>query len=149
MKTLSPVTIRRAVLDQHRSMARLLDSIDALLAQPRSEERLVILRREAFVLCGMLRMHHDYEESTLAPVLETIDAWGKERAEQLLREHREQRETAFDLEHVCEHGSDPTFVAALRDFLAQLRADISDEERHVLTKRIFSDLPIVQDAFGG
>lgn len=117
-----------------------MTGIDALLSGPQDERTLAIVRREAAVLCGVLRMHLDFEEASLLPLLDRHSGWGQERALRMRSEHSDQRETATDLEHLCEHGTAAAFMESLKDFETQLRADVAEEERFVLSN--VTELPL-------
>ena len=93
-----------------------------------------------------------WEDVHLRPaLLEIPDAWGKEHAEELDRDHREQRELLSDaLDRVQDPSRPPSLVARnLLDLVELLRADMEQEERDLLDERVLRDDLVTIDAETG
>ena len=90
---MKPSEVRSRVLSDHERLRRDLDRLGDLAGVIRNGHvALATLRADTEVLLARLEAHMHWEESYLLPALREADAWGVERAEQLTRDHREQRE---------------------------------------------------------
>jgi hemerythrin-like domain-containing protein len=150
MKKAIAKDIREQVLGQH---ARLRDALGSLHRLARSDdvadcER---LREEAVLFLSALSMHLDFEERALLPVLENIDAWGKERVNRMREEHKEQRAVIADLEKIVANSleSREHVITAIEAFRTRLLADMALEEKEELSGRLFSDDVVQTDMFDG
>ena len=91
-----PARVRVAILSEHVKLRRLLRGVEReahklmASATPREAERVATFEA-AQLLCSAMTAHIDLESRVLAPALETLDAWGKVRADRLRREHEDQR----------------------------------------------------------
>ena len=149
---MQPSAVRSQILSDHERLRRDLERIEALVAEIRVERVPVsALRVDAQALIAWLHAHMRWEEAYLLPALRDADAWGAERADQLTRDHRDQREL---LEFVNRRLDDEGHPAALlvRDvehLIALLREDIRHEESELLDERVLRDDVVAIDVTTG
>lgn len=139
------ITIEHAVL---RSLSQaLVTAIDAAVIEGRDRPLVRVLLEQ---LCDEIELHLQYEEAALVPVLHRADAWGPVRADELAREHDEQRRTIAALLEKTTTSPDVRALAAeLALFLEQLERDMVEEERDLLTAEALGERVIVVDQTGG
>ena len=135
--------VRRHVLRDHEEIRGILVSLEGLardviegeseLAEP--------LRTEGEVLLSRLRVHMRWEDAHLRPALAQADDRGRSRAEQLDREHREQRELLKHELRCVQDGSRPPLLVArnLLDFAELLRKEMDEEEQAMLDPGVLRD----------
>ena len=127
--------LARVIVEEHERLEERLVALEELArAVARSAGPAGELRREAAALLACLSQHIDWEDLHLRPLLLETEAWGRERADALERDHCEQRELfAFALERV-ETARHPTRIVTvtLLDLIALLRADMRREEELLL-----------------
>jgi hemerythrin-like domain-containing protein len=143
--------VRERVLLDHDALREVLTRVEDLATQVASGEPLAdALRSEGRALHETLCDHVDWEDENLAPVLRAAGPRGEERADQLAREHREQRELLdYTLERLRDE-SRPAVVLA-RDLLGLvtlLREDMVDEERDMLDERVLCNTPMHSEVEG-
>jgi hypothetical protein len=135
--------VRRRVCGDHERLRSELAQLDSLANQTLRESRGAIaeLRADAEALLARLRAHMHWEESYLLPALREADAWGAERAERLVRDHREQCQLLdFAIARLRDAARPAALVA--RDVIglvALLRADMREEEAELLDERVLRD----------
>jgi iron-sulfur cluster repair protein YtfE (RIC family) len=100
----------------------------------------------AHVLCATMAAHFEHEEQLLAPALETLDAWGKVRAEQMRADHAEQglvlTSYLTTLEQLASSDRSGKVLSALISRLVEsLRSDMRAEEEGVLRADLLRDDP--------
>jgi len=123
------------ILAEHSELRGRLDDIDALVK--RAEEGSVLageeLREAGLSLYALFAAHLDSEDRTLVSELRAGDSAATARAEQLAREHREQRELLRYLVGRLEQQSVPTLLIAreLRHFSEYLRQDMKQEDEMI------------------
>ena len=89
-------------------------------------------------LHAMMEVHLTFEEKILLPLLRDDPPLGPRRADQLLHEHQQHRQTLSTLHlEACAHPELPTLAAKLVLLTAWLRADMTEEERCLM----FADVP--------
>jgi iron-sulfur cluster repair protein YtfE (RIC family) len=146
---MEPSEIRSRILSDHQRMRRDLERLEALAADVlECRTPCVALRVEVELLFASLKGHMRWEEAYLLPALREADAWGAERAQQLVGDHREQYEL---LEFVNQRLSEDMRPAALvvRDvthLIAVLREDMREEEEELLDERVLRDDVVAIDA---
>ncbi len=153
---LSPDMLRRMILQQHERIRGLLQTLEDkathLLASvvPRPHE-FKETRQLALVLCSVMASHIELENRFLAPVLESLDAWGPVRAQQLREEHTDQlrrvRVYAQALRRRTQSGAE--LAAAAWELVMLLREDMQHEEESVLCADLLSDVAVVSDVETG
>ena len=138
--------VRDRILEEHRAIRAHLLKVQGLVPGaargiPGTYHDLV---EAASDLVRTFRAHLATEDRVLAPVLETIDAWGPVRRERLEDEHRRQREELEALAEQLRNADrfDPDLVAAVDALVAELLADM-EEERHVLSDQLLRDDVVV------
>jgi len=133
--------VRRRVLEDHERLRGELERLEGLAEQILREAEAEMLRAESEQFLERLLRHMRWEESYLLPALLDADAWGRERAARLERDHREQRELfAFILERLRD-GARPTAVVArdVCNLVDLLRDDMREEEQDLLDERVLRD----------
>lgn len=142
-----PSQIRENVLDDHVWLRELLTDVDELArrVQAGDHELRGRLHERALAMRERFLGHLELEERDLLPALRDADAWGEERARRLEQEHAAQRERfAALLERLQTPTADPCRLAdELRALIADLLADMQEEERLLLRESVLRDDPIV------
>ena len=138
-----PSEVRRRVLADHDALRDKLSRLQKVAQQVLEGERSLLgaLRLEGEALLKLLLEHMQWEDVNLDAALRHSDAWGDERAAQLARDHREQREL---LEHALRGLQDQTRPAVvlarnLVDLVDLLGEDMADEEAALLDERVLRD----------
>lgn len=137
-----PSQVRRRVLEDHANLRNLLAELDALARETLSGEQLLgPLRERAEALLARLAEHMRWEDRYLSQALCEADAWGRERAGVLEREHREQRAFLRDaVERLRdEERPAPMLARELADLVERLRRDMQEEEQDLLDERVLRD----------
>jgi hemerythrin-like domain-containing protein len=140
-----PSEVRSRVLSDHEVLRELLEQLEALageISRPEPDrDRVDRLRGEADAFLARLREHMRWEEAYLLPALREADAWGQERADRLIADHREQRELFdFILSRLHDRGRSDAMVAAdVRALIGLLREDMEHEEAELLDERVLRD----------
>jgi hypothetical protein len=145
---MKPSEIRQRILRDHRGLRNDLERLEALAADVRAGRPCGALRVDAEALLAWLKGHMRWEESYLLPALREADAWGAERAERLLRDHREQRELLEFLNGRLQDEGQPA-VLVVRDvtqLIELLRDDMRAEEAELLDERVLRDDVVAIDA---
>jgi hypothetical protein len=139
---MKPSEIRSHILSDHERLRDDLDRLEALVRELRGgRAALETVRLDAGGLLARLRAHMRWEESYLLPALREADAWGKERAERLTRDHCEQHELLDFLNaRLWDEAQHAALVASDVDHLvALLRDDMREEEAELLDERVLRD----------
>jgi hypothetical protein len=138
-----PSEVRRQVLADHAALRDKLRRLEKIAGRVLEGEQSLLgsLRLEGEALLKMLLEHMQWEDVNLDAALRHSDSWGDERAAQLARDHREQREL---LEHALRGLQDqtrPAIVLArnLVDLVELLGEDMADEEASLVDERILRD----------
>jgi iron-sulfur cluster repair protein YtfE (RIC family) len=145
--TLDNAKIRKIILVEHEGLRGGLRSIESLLGRHENGEEGAVGKAHAELksfINGFLR-HIDHEERILEPVLATIDAWGAVRKKAMDDEHVVQRQVLARLAGL-EPGSAPEgWVREVRAFIADLLADMAEEERTCLSANLLRDDVVTVD----
>lgn len=135
--------VRKRILVDHEYLRRLLDEVDqrALRVARGVEEEVGTLRALGLQLLGRFSEHLALEDRLLAPALRRAGRVGRERAERLDADHREQREL---LDYLLEKVRDPSRPAAVlaaewRGFVELLLDDMAQEELTILERELLED----------
>jgi len=135
--------VRRRILTDHQRLRRDLERLERLANQIRQglPIPLAMLREDIERLFVWLRAHMEWEESYLLPALREADAWGAERGERLIRDHREQRELLDFLVARLRDATRPAeiVVGDVCHLVELLREDIREEEQELLDERVLRD----------
>lgn len=151
---LTPSQVRALVLTEHEHLRQLsaqaLDCARIVLRGEVADEAAARLREAARSAYTALVVHTELEDRELAPVLETLDAWGPARASVLRREHVLQR-LALDraLAALETTRGNVLLAASVEDVLLDILRDMDREEAEVLTLDLLCDDVIQPLAFGG
>src|SRR5262245_26339997 len=139
---MEPSEVRTRILGDHERLRADLDRLEALVSDLRDgRAELAMLRLDGGALLARLQVHMRWEESYLLPALRAADAWGEERAERLVRDHREQRDVlAFLAARLRDEAQPAALVAGDVDHLITLlRDDMREEEADLLDERVLRD----------
>lgn len=149
VEAMRPSQVRRTILEDHRWLRELLADVDAVARRVEAGD---------LALCGRLGerfhamrerflAHLALEERYLLPALREADAWGEERVRRLDEDHAAQRRRLDAL--LARFGdasaSRAGLATSVRGFVADLLADMADEERSALDERVLRDDPVVVD----
>lgn len=135
-----PSDVRARILTEHAEIRVLLDRLESVAHALRVGERARLEDAETLreLLCERLFSHIDLEDAILAPALRAADAWGPERAAQLLEHHREQRAELAALARV--EGLEPAMRGERLQRLVQyIRDDMRHEEAGLLDANLLRD----------
>lgn len=148
-----PSEIRERILHDHETLRAMLLSVERVsLGVMEGESQLIgPLRFEAESLLERLLTHMGWEDQYLRPALLEADAWGRERAEHLDRDHREQREMLQYALASLEDQSRPPLVISRQvlDLVRLLREDMDEEEELLVNDRVLRDDVVSVDAEAG
>lgn len=148
-----PSVIRKQILHQHRELRAMLEEIQELSEHVLQGEQdcEAPLRKQAEALYESLGRHLDVEDAFLAPALRDTDAFGKDRADQLLVHHAEQRKQLEEaLWALRDDGRRIHDIAtSLLHLVHDLRIDMAHEEKDLLNEKLLRDDPIRVDIFTG
>jgi len=128
--------LRERILRDHERLRALLDEVDrqAIQAAGESAEAADGLRALGLQLLSRFSEHLALEDRVLAPALRRAGVAGRERAEQLDADHREQRELLDYLLTKLRDPSRPAAVLATEwcSFVELLLDDMAHEELTIL-----------------
>jgi hypothetical protein len=140
--SIRPSAVRDRILRDHEGLRRQLDQLAtqqrALEAgDAKAIEPALVLVAD---LLQSLSLHLELEDAVLEPALREIDAWGPIRAEDLLRHHDRQRAQLAEVAERSQVAQTPHALSAvLATLIADLRADMAEEEREVLDADLLCD----------
>lgn len=148
-----PSQVRSTILEDHEHIRGALDALDAL-AQSLTAGRKEPLVEALAALRSMKKRffdHLDLEEEIMVPALRDADAWGPDRAELVLNEHREQRaELEALVQELGRSGVAPAIVGRrILDWIEAIRVDMVHEESAVLSPDLLRDDVIAIDLEAG
>jgi hypothetical protein len=132
----------RALLDRARSIAR-----SALAGGAPSPDDLVVAIDD---IRSVMEAHCGYEERHWLPLLRDNVPLGPQWADDILVEHRTQRELMADLHReACAAPGSPTLPARLEFLVAWLRSHMAEEERYLmLPDLIHDDFLVIEQSAG-
>lgn len=147
-----PSHVRARIAKEHVALRKELDALEALATRLEAGDPAAV--PEAHQRCTAfydhLRDHIDLEDAILAPALREADAWGDERADALIKHHREQREALNLLGGSAPPPLPPAELAVqLRALIADIRIDMKHEDDALLDPSLLRDDVISIDGFGG
>lgn len=138
-----PSEVRHRILNDHEFIKKMVWGVRDFAHRIQAGEAYLSgeLRERGQDLYEHLCRHIDLEDVILVDALRDADAWGKECAEELKNEHREQREV---LSHLLERLLDPfqpqiLMVRDLLNFTAWICADMKREEETILREDLLRD----------
>lgn len=137
---MKPSDVRARILAEHVEIRGILDSLEPIARALGDGDRARLQDAETLreLLCRRLFAHIDLEDAILAPALRAADAWGPERAAQLLEHHREQRAELAALARVA--GLEPAMRGArLQRLVGYIRDDMRHEEAGLLDANLLRD----------
>lgn len=144
-ETLLPSQVRQRVLADHESLRASIADLRARL-EPQADPGALLEPVRA--LLDALEAHLALEDRILIPTLETIDAWGPERARRLSEEHASQRDVLAALRELLSMEGSWTFVPRVQRFLDRLEQDMALEEAEELDESLLGEYPLPADLGG-
>jgi iron-sulfur cluster repair protein YtfE (RIC family) len=139
----NPSEVRQRILAEHRTIRGMLLGIETLAEEvlANQPQRLEPLCEKTEALLAELLNHMSWEDLHLRPALLAADAWGRERAALLDRDHAEQRQLLESkLEHLRDPARPPLLIARdLLELVKLLRDDMEREEELLLDPRVLRD----------
>jgi len=118
--------VHGVILRQHTEIRARMRGIDRLSTAAGKHDSLNHLRITLGHFASMFEQHLAFEERELAPLLRAVDSWGPVRENDLIEEHREQRQR---VEALC----------ALADSTATKMSEVRGEV-HWLMKTLTEDM---------
>ena len=148
---LSPSDVRARVLAEHGMLRERLVELQSLARAVTIELTLVgALRTCLRKLIMEFSMHLESEDELLFPLIETIDAWGHERASRLREEHAVQRAFLVCIFERVNAPQPPIELALDADALVlRIFRDMKEEESELLTDELLRDDVVAIDQFCG
>jgi acetoin utilization protein AcuB len=152
---LTPREVRELVLSEHvhirQLLARALELAQRVAGGEGREDDVRMMRAAAQSAYTALVAHTELEDRLLAPVLETVDAWGHVRSDDLRREHVLQRQALHRALVVLEEpGQSPAaLAAAIEDVLSEVLRDMQREEAELLNSDLLSEDVLAVNTNGG
>lgn len=146
-----PSRIRQRILADHAAIRIMIDQIAAMLhGEGDGIRTATLLARRCSDLLLFLVEHMAREEQLVIPALKEADAWGDVRTAQLREHHKSQRSELLEvLEHIHQPAARVEEIeAALVALIEDLRADMEQEERGLLSPNVLKDDPISVDTGG-
>lgn len=136
----------RALHDEIRdALRRTLDAVSRLrMREAGAFEEVYETARQ---VSEAVRRHNEVEASTLAPVLENIDAWGKERVRALGEGHRCVERACLCLLQLPDDIDG--MIAAVEDLVCEVVRVLQAEEKELFHSNVLDDDPIVVDQTDG
>jgi len=146
---MTPSQIRAELLDQHAQIRTLMAEIRRIAERARSGEPVGGALRSGLALLSAAFMEHNArEEELLRPVIPTVDAWGKARAEIMdethVREHDALRQAILGIPHTPREFAG----AGVEDLFDRVLKHMEREEETLLADDVLRDDPVVI-GFGG
>jgi hypothetical protein len=139
---MKPSEVRTRILSDHERLRADLDRLEVLVRDLRGGRAASgTLRLHAAALVARLQAHMRWEEFYLLPALRDADAWGEQRAERLVSDHRQQREL-FDFlnARLCDDAQPAALVARdVAHLVSLLRDDMREEEAELLDEHVLRD----------
>ena len=133
--------LRRRILAEH-------DELRIAIAEVLAADDAARRAAATEALLDRLTDHIAHEDLALEPVLRQIDAWGPERARRLREDHAAQRAQIACLRTELATAPGRGLDWAVRHFVDELVADMTAEERDVLSASLLRDDSITVE-FGG
>lgn len=148
---LSPSDVRSRVLAEHEMLRERLVELQSLAREVTIEETLVgELRQCLRKLLMEFSMHLESEEEILMPVIETMDAWGHQRASRMRDEHAMQRALLARMFERVSSPQPPIELAIEADALAlRVFRDMLEEEQELLAEDFLRNDVVAIDQFCG
>jgi hypothetical protein len=135
--------VRERILRDHEYLRGLLDEVDqqAFRVAQGAEEGVGRLRALGLQLLSRFSEHLGLEDRSLAPALRRAGPAGRDRAERLDADHREQREL---LDYLLDRLRDPSrpgsvLAAEWRGLVELLLDDMAQEELTILERELLED----------
>jgi hemerythrin-like domain-containing protein len=143
-----PSAVRARIQREHQQLRELLSQLEAyvsaLTVEPPGDLDAVLTH--ARLLSLRLTEHVDLEDALLAPALRATDAWGEQRAIELVTHHVAQRREISGLLDTLERLSrqpdataQATLAGTLRGFAAELELDMRHEDAALLHPDLLRD----------
>lgn len=145
-----PGEIRQQVLSQHEGLRRLLTGLEQEVRSAADPARAAGLAHRWKELRAALDAHMAYEDAVLKPALEDIDAWGADRADQVLDNHLRQRERLEQIDLVFSPVvTHQARLDSLLGIIGELRQDMAQEEKTQLRADVLRDDVVAIGQAGG
>jgi hypothetical protein len=148
---MTPSEVRSRILSDHERLRGDLEALEAAVSQALDRTSTASLRMDTEAFLARLRAHMQWEESYLLPALREADAWGAERADALIRDHREQRDLLTFVDTRLRDEAEPAALLArnISNLIALLREDMRHEEAELLDERVLRDDVVAIDVETG
>lgn len=119
--------VRKNLLDQHENLRRLMRELEQALEEGSGVGPAVTALNDAWAA------HIIAEEAVLVPILRDVDAWGPERVNKLIEQHREEHQVML-------RKLDPiASKSELRSAVTELQAHMEEEEATNLAAKVLND----------
>jgi hypothetical protein len=98
--------VRRRLVNGHSALRAALDALDVAAGRVLSGGGSSVLELQAAIerVCALAREQLDLEDTTLMPFLRKLGTWGGRRTDEVLDDHRQQREVLTALEDESRSG---------------------------------------------
>lgn len=147
---LTPGQVRLRILRDHEVLRALIAEVDEMVEQVRAGEHVGgPLRSKIRDLYRSLCRHLDLEEAILVPALKDTDAFGPVRVDQLVAEHKKQRQQLEELLLQEKNHTDSDLADKVQQLTSDFLKDMHEEEESHLSAKILKDDLISADLFSG
>lgn len=145
----TPEEVRHRILAEHVRIRSLLDDIETLAdAVVRgADEQGGKLRQWVRMLGDAMHAHLALEEEIMVPLVRESDGFGDARADEMLREHVEQRDMIRTiLEEIAGTRSNQVVAVSVLELVKAIRDDIGDEDETFLSSDVLRNSVVERDA---
>ncbi len=144
---MQPLEIRKSILTDHAFLRSMLDDLDqrALRVLEGREEEISSLRDRGTLFHSRFTEHLAFEDRFLEPALRAAGLEGIEHSNQLIEDHREQREVLRYTLSGLRDESRPAQVVAkeLRSLVELILDDMALEEMTIIRSAVLGDPDLV------
>lgn len=143
--------VRQRIATDHAMLRSLIRALIAVSrAAERDEQQRPVIRDVLGQLCCEVERHFRFEEEFIVPLIREVDAWGPARAEQLCKEHEEQRAVLVALAEDAEEGvrNVEDLAEEIVWFFQRFEREMAEEEQRLLDAETLGAEPIVDQIDG-
>jgi hemerythrin-like domain-containing protein len=146
---MKPSEVRERILKEHESLRALARNVENLADRAVTRDGAQELLKRIDEFWFALNRHIDGEEMALAPILQSIDAWGPVRLERMKSMHVEQRAALGAIHRaITETRIMSEVYEQARRLIAVVLFDMADEEGDLLHPDLLRDDIIAIESIG-
>lgn len=145
----TPEEVRARILAEHVRIRSVLDDIETLAdgVVRGADDQAGKLRQWVRMLGDAMHVHLALEEDILVPLVRETDGFGHARADEMLREHTEQRDMIRSiLEEIAGTRSNQVVAVSVLELVKAIRDDIGEEDATFLSSDVLKSSLVERDA---